>query len=311
MIVALFLAGLLSLMVTGCTTPKSQPSLDAESLIDLQIIHIIEPDQVGDRPLNSPRGVAVNQAGEIYIADYGNDRLVMLDSTYQFIREVGGFGAGDYVLSGPVDLAIDKVSNVYVVDSGNRRIVRYDRRLNFISSESGFTKEEKINFIRPLSLEISPRGDILFGDEGLGACFKLDQFFNYIYEFGGRDEIYSVIYPSSIEYYDNRIYVTDADYGYLLIYDDFGMMLGKLGQDDLREPTSVAVSPKTGFWVTDRSTRLLHGFNFKGLEIFRWNGQGQSRLGNPSDIFIDHNGRLYVTDSNTSRIYVLRPVTGN
>lgn len=297
--------------MAGCTAPGSRPSLDTGSILDLHLVHTIEPYQAGTRPLNSPRGVLVNQSGDIYIADYGNDRIVMLDSTYRFIREVGGFGAGDYVLSGPVDMAIDKVSNIYVVDSGNRRIVRFDRRLNFISSEDGFTKAEKIKFIRPVSIEISPRGDILVGDEGLAACYKLDQFFSYVYEFGGRDDIYSVIYPSSIEYYDNNIYVTDTDYGYLFIYDDFGMMTGKLGQNELAEPTSVAVSSLTGIWVTDKSTAALHVFNFRGREIFRWSGQGESRLSNPADVYIDYNGRLFITDSKTSRIYVLSPITGN
>jgi DNA-binding beta-propeller fold protein YncE len=183
--------------------------------------------------------------------------------------------------------------------------------LNFISSDDGFTREEKVKFIRPVSLEISPRGDILVGDEGLGACFKLDQFFNYIFEFGGRDDIYSVIYPSSIEYHNNKIYVTDSDYGYVFAYDDFGMMTGKLGQEHLREPTSIAISSQTGIWIADRSASTLHAFNFRGREIFRWSGQGEFRLATPVDIFIDHNGRLFITDSNTSRIYILIPATGS
>lgn len=306
----LSIAAPLAVILAGCAAPNSKLSLDTNSILDLQIIHIIEPQLTGTRPLNSPRAVAVNQSGDIFIADYGNDRVIKLDSTFKFVREAGGFGAGDYVMNGPAGLAIDKVSNIYVVDTGNNRIVRFDRHLNFISGEDGFTREEKIKFIRPLSIEISSDGDILVGDEGLGACYKLDQFFNYIFEFGGRDEIYSVIYPSSIDHYINKIYVADTDYGYVFIYDDFGMMTQKLGDDRLKKPSAVAAS-KSGIWITDSDAGNLYCFDFRGREIFRWNGSGEFRLINPVGVFVDHNGRLFVTDSNASRIYVLRPIPGN
>jgi len=186
-----------------------------------------------------------------------------------------------------------------------------DRHLNFSSSEDGYIKDERVNFIRPVSIGVTDRNELLVGDEGHGACFKLDQFFTYQYEFGSRDEIYSVIYPSSVFYNNSTIYVTDPEYGFVFTYDDFGMFTGKFGESILTEPVSLTVSDKFGIWIADSDPGELHLFNFRGKELFRWSGSGEYRLYRPEDIFLDSNELLYLVDSQASRILILRPIMGN
>lgn len=263
------------------------------------------------RALSSPRAVAVNQVKDIFIADYGNDRIVKLDSTYAFVGEVGGFGSGDYALNGPLDIALDNVSNFYVIDSGNSRIVRFDRLLSYVSSADGFWNDKEVQFIRPLSVDVDDRGDIYVGDEGLGACYKLDQFFNYLFEFGGRDDIQSVYSPVAIDAPDNsKIYVADHDYGRVFVFDDYGMFRNSIGERILKQPTGVAVSTQSGIWVTDEQTGFLYCFDFNGREIFRWNGQGSYRLFKPAGLTIDNDGYIYIVDSQASRILITRPILG-
>ena len=300
------------LFMISCGPPKQQPSIEISNILNLQVISSIGPQIIGAEPLRSPRDVAVNQLGEIYIADYGNDRVVKLDSTGAFIKEIGGFGTGDYVLSGPLDIAIDQISNVYVVDSGNRRVVRFDRFLNFISSETGYKDDPDVLFIRPTCIGITGRGDILIGDEGLGACYKLDPFFAYVFEFGGREELQPIMQPSAISY-DNRnfkIYATDSHTSKALIYDDFGMLLQVFGDDILNKPSAIAISLKNGIWVGDEANGMVYCFNYRGHEIFRWHGYGGNTLGTVSGLYWDSD-KLYIVDSQTSRIYITRPLTGN
>jgi DNA-binding beta-propeller fold protein YncE len=314
MIRYLFAITICSLLVSSCGPARHQQSTETNSILNLQTIAVIGPQIIDAGSLRSPRDVAVNQLGEIYIADYGNDRVVKLDSTGAFIKEVGGFGAGDYVMSGPLDIAIDQISNVYVVDSGNRRVVRFDRFLNFISSETGYKNDPDVSFIRPLSIDITGRGDILLGDEGLGACYKLDQFFGYILDFGGRDEYQSIVQPSAIAYdtRNSKIYVVDAHSSHALIYDDFGLLLQVFGDDVLDKPSAITIAPKTGIWVGDENTGMIYCFNFRGHEIFRWNGYGAFSLQSPSGLFWDNNtGKLYIVDSQASRVLITSPLTGN
>jgi len=70
--------------------------------------------------LYGPRGVAVAQDGSVWIADSGNNRLVVLQAG-QPNRLIGKAGAGADGFSFPVGVAASP-SRVYVADIGNHRI---------------------------------------------------------------------------------------------------------------------------------------------------------------------------------------------
>ena len=81
--------------------------------------------------LNFPAGLAVDHAGNVYIADTGNHRIRRIDATGT-IRTIAGTGepgfSGDggpatkAQLSSPIALAVDGAGNLYVADLGNYRI---------------------------------------------------------------------------------------------------------------------------------------------------------------------------------------------
>ncbi|HLK47056.1 MAG TPA: IPT/TIG domain-containing protein [Bryobacteraceae bacterium] len=81
--------------------------------------------------LNHPHGVAVDAAGNIYIADTLNSRIRMVtpDGSIRTIAGVGGIGysgdSGDATraaLNFPTALAVDAAGNVYVADTQNSAI---------------------------------------------------------------------------------------------------------------------------------------------------------------------------------------------
>src|SRR5438094_443785 len=81
--------------------------------------------------LNSPRGVAVDPAGNVYIVDAGNLRIRKVNPA-GVISTVAGGGtpgfsgdggpAASAELTFPVGVAVDPAGNVYIVDAGNLRI---------------------------------------------------------------------------------------------------------------------------------------------------------------------------------------------
>ena len=85
--------------------------------------------------LDSPSGVAVDHAGNLYIADTGNHRIRRVDSTGA-ITTVAGTGEQNFVkdngpavdawLDSPSGVAVDHVGNLYIADTGNHRIRRVD-----------------------------------------------------------------------------------------------------------------------------------------------------------------------------------------
>ena len=86
--------------------------------------------------LNSPRGLAVDAQGNVYIADAGNNRVrkVSLGGTITTIAGTGKRGfSGDggpatsAQLSVPVEVAVDRKGNVYIVDAYNLRVRKVSR----------------------------------------------------------------------------------------------------------------------------------------------------------------------------------------
>ncbi|MEU4345690.1 hypothetical protein AB0H00_31320, partial [Nocardia sp. NPDC023852] len=86
--------------------------------------------------LDGPCGVAVDGAGNLYIADRGNQRVRRVDHATGRITTVAGTGTNGYngdnqpainaALSWPGDVAVDGMGNLYIVDNGNVRVRRVE-----------------------------------------------------------------------------------------------------------------------------------------------------------------------------------------
>ncbi|MDQ6993673.1 MAG: SBBP repeat-containing protein [Mariprofundus sp.] len=67
--------------------------------------------------LNSPRGVAVDSLGNIYIADTGNSRIRKLENL--FIDSVAS-------VSSPSAITVDRIDDTFVLDNANKQILKFN-----------------------------------------------------------------------------------------------------------------------------------------------------------------------------------------
>ena len=76
-----------------------------------------------DVQLQRPEGIAIAVDGNVWVADYGRDRVVKLSGEGRLLQAWGshGTGAGEFV--GPKGVAVDgSLGRIYVADTGNARI---------------------------------------------------------------------------------------------------------------------------------------------------------------------------------------------
>jgi DNA-binding beta-propeller fold protein YncE len=80
-----------------------------------------------------PRGVALGQDGNVYVADTGNKRVQAFTPDGQPLGQHGGAGSGQGRLNEPVGLAQDADGRWYVTDQWNYRVQVFDKDWNYLA----------------------------------------------------------------------------------------------------------------------------------------------------------------------------------
>ena len=159
-------------------------SVAGTGLAGLDIKQPEDPDlQAATSKLNKPVGVAVDGAGNVYIADSGNHQVRRITVATGLISKVAGNVAsgysGDgglavnYSLNVPTGVAVDKDGNIYIADSGNNRIRKVAAATGIITTVAGSGVQDfsgdgglavSAGLNTPYSLFIDPAGNIYFSD---------------------------------------------------------------------------------------------------------------------------------------------------
>jgi len=109
----------------------------------------------------APEGVAVDGAGDLFIADTGNNRVIEVPAS-------GGapiaVGSG---LNRPVAVVVDSAGDVFIADSGNNRVVEVAARrsVQVIVPTIGLTA--------PGGLAVDGAGDVFIADTGNNRVVKV------------------------------------------------------------------------------------------------------------------------------------------
>jgi len=85
----------------------------------------------------SPFGVCTDDAGFVYVAELGGDRVQKWTTTGDYVTRWGGAGASPGLLEQPTDVALDALGNVWVSDRANHRLQCFSREGTFLAAFGG------------------------------------------------------------------------------------------------------------------------------------------------------------------------------
>jgi sugar lactone lactonase YvrE len=128
---------------------------------------------------NSPSGLALDQAGNIYVADYGNNliRKISAAGVVSTFAGSGTQGANDGTgnlasFNGPAAIAIDAAGNLYIADSGNNLIRKITAAGTVTTLAGGDTTAmangtgASASFFGPMGIAVDISGNVFVADAG-------------------------------------------------------------------------------------------------------------------------------------------------
>ena len=310
--------------------------------------------------LANPTGVAVDGAGNLYIADSHNDRIRRVDPSGTIVTFAGGgnaLGDGGPALEAqldfPADLAVDGAGNVYIADALNRRIRRVDPSGTIVTfagggnalGDGGPALEARLEY--PAGVAVDGTGNVYIADLGSNRIRRVDPSGTIATVAGTGERGFAgdggaavealLANPTDVAVDEaGNIYIADAYNGRIRRVDISGTIATIAGTGErgfagdggpavdaqLADPLGVAVDRAGNLYIADAYNYRIRRVDPSGT-IATIAGTGErgfagdgetavtARLDLPTGVDVDGAGNLYIADAYGNRILKLAPADGS
>jgi len=262
--------------------------------------------------LNTPTGVAMDGAGDLFIADMNNSRVVKVLADGSTATSIAPTAGSTYVtaraLINPGGLALDGAGNLYIADVYNWRV------LKVLANGNGTTEILPTVNGTPLN---NPTGIAV---DGAGNLFISDTWNSRVVEVpaDGGPAIAVVVnglslsYPSGLVFDSvGNLFITDTSNNRVVEVPAGGgaatVLSPTVNSLTLNEPSGIAVDGAGDLFISDTmNNRVVEIHADGGLATAFDPTVNRTPLNNPTGIAVNGAGDLFVADPVNSRVVKLQ-----
>ena len=260
--------------------------------------------------LKNPCGVAVNQRGEIIVAEKGGHCISIFSPTGEKLRSFGSQGSEPGQLKDPQGLTVDNDDNILVADAGNKCIQKFTPDGQFLASST----RSKDSILHPVGVKVHPDNKRIYVSDLVTSYIYIlnpDMALNDM--FGGSGcgvgkfhNTYDTAFDST-----GNVYVGDERcYSGIQVFTPkakFFRQFGSNGSGDgqLDYPSSIAIDKQDIIYITESKNHRVSVFKTDGtfLTTFGSRGSKSGQFTYPHGIAVDKDGYIYVSD-NSGRVQI-------
>ena len=273
-----------------------------------RLIQVVGGVEIKGETLVKLIGIAVNGKGQIAIADFGKNCLLITDKEGSCVRKVGCRGNNVGQLNRPTDVTYLNDDNILVADQLNHRIQQFNVQTGNPVKHFGNKGTRDGDFQNPVSVCVDEEGRVIVADFH-NRMQVLSQDGEPLFQFGnsGPEKLNK---PRSCIYHENKFIVSDWGDDCLKVFDNTGKFLNKIGEEgqgdgQLLGPNGLCVQ-KCGdhhnLLICNRANGRVDQFTVEGC----FTGKTVVKLQDPTRITTTLDGLILVTDYETKKIHILK-----
>ena len=261
--------------------------------------------------LHHPEDIAISPAGQLYIADTGLHRILLLTLDGKLIRSVGGQGWGQDQFDRPVALDASNGLDVFVADYNNGRIVRYDKDLNYLTAiEKQEDWPESYDMGYPLDVALSPLNHLYCIDDENNRVLMMDLIGTPLFILGDYDAGEGqLVAPKEIFIRQNRsVWVLDS-YRSIVVFDEYGNYSHHWKPVDVNQFCGLTPCGQWGLCLADLTRNRLLVVNEIGRSIGIFDANLHPLVNFHKPVHAAYfDSKIFVLDQEQDQVYVFQIV---
>ena len=258
--------------------------------------------------VRGPWGVAVNQRGEVIVAESVGCCISMFSPTGEKLQSFGSQGSRRGQFSAPRGVAVDGDGNILVVDGKKHCIQKFTSDGNFITAVGKFGNSP-LEFSNPIGIAIHPRNNkAAVSDYGNHRIQILNSDLSLLSTIGGQGSSTGHLCNPCDVAFDSagHVYIADSGNHCVKVFTEEGEFLRQIGEEgkgngDLSWPSGITVGSECVVYVTELQSNRVSAFTREGKYLTSFSTRGE-QLTNHYAIATDKHEVVYVSDHTNNLI---------